>query len=192
VLGGLLALLVEVFKVDTLLLLLFRWSRLVGGILGIVGDGNGSIGKDVSREENDIGTDLSEFRRGDYQAGNGSERLDRSLRVLGELFSSCGYRSGVDVNVDVGVGSVVLDYQLWSNALGTWTHEEVLQEIITVLLVSPSLGSLEDVLYIVEDPGSFVTKSRSSGVGSAGRLEGVGIDHELEQLGKLGLRSGRQ
>lgn len=112
VLGGLLALLVEVCKVDTLLLLLFRWSRLVGGILGIVGDGNGSIGKDVSREENDIGTDLSEFRRGDYQAGNGSERLDRSLRVLGELFSSCGYRSGVDVNVDVGVGSVVLDCQL--------------------------------------------------------------------------------
>jgi hypothetical protein len=112
VLGSLLALLVEVFKVDTLVLLLFRWSRLVGSILGIVGDGNGGIGKDVSREENDIGPDLSEFRRRDYQAGNGSERLDRSLRVLGELLSRCGDGGGVDVDVDIGSGSVVLDCQL--------------------------------------------------------------------------------
>jgi hypothetical protein len=62
------------------------------------------------------------------------------------------------------------------------THKEVLDEIITVLLVSPCLGGLEDVLDILEDSGTLGTESGSSGVGSTGGLEGVGVNDELEHL----------
>lgn len=72
------------------------------------------------------------------------------------------------------------------------TYEEVLQEIIAVLLVSPSLGGLENVLDVLEDSGTLGTESGSSGVGSAGSLEGVGVDHKLEKLGKLFLGSESQ
>jgi hypothetical protein len=53
--------LLELLEIDTLLSLLFRWSRLVGGFLGPVGKVASGIGKDISSEENYIGTDLSEF-----------------------------------------------------------------------------------------------------------------------------------
>lgn len=106
--GGRFTLLLELVKVDTLLLLGFGWSGLLGGLLGTIGNGDGGIGKDISGEEDNIGTDLSEFRRGDDQAGDSSERLDGPLRVLGQLLLGDRGGSGVDVNVDIGVGSVVL------------------------------------------------------------------------------------
>jgi hypothetical protein len=55
-----------------------------------------------------------------------------------------------------------------------------LDQVITVLLVSPSLGGSEDVLDVLEDSGSLGTKSGSSGVGSTGSLQGVRVDDELE------------
>jgi hypothetical protein len=60
------------------------------------------------------------------------------------------------------------------------TYKEVLDQVITVLLVSPSLGGREDVLDVLEDSGSLGTKSGSSGVGSTGSLQGVGVNDELE------------
>jgi hypothetical protein len=55
-----------------------------------------------------------------------------------------------------------------------------LDQIITVLLVSPSLGGREDVLDVLEDSGSLGTKSGSSGVGSTGSLQGIRVNDELE------------
>ena len=106
--SGRFALLLELLEVDTFLLLGLGWSRLVGSLLGTVSDGNGGIGKDVSSEEDDVGSNLSEFRGSNNQACDGSEGLDGPLRVLGQLLS--GYRGGssIDVNVDIGVRSVVL------------------------------------------------------------------------------------
>lgn len=69
------------------------------------------------------------------------------------------------------------------------THEKVLQEIITVLLVSPDFGGPQDILDVLEDPLAVVTETCGSGVGSTGRLECVGIDDEFEEFGKLLLRS---
>ena len=60
------------------------------------------------------------------------------------------------------------------------TYKEVLDQVITVLLVSPSLGGSEDVLDVLEDSGSLGTKSGSSGVGSTGSLQGVRVNDELE------------
>lgn len=106
--GGRFTLLLELVKVDTLLLFRFGWSRLFSGFLGTIGNGDGGIGKDISGEEDNIGTDLSEFWGSNNQAGDSSERLDSTLRVLGQLLS--GYRGGssVDVDINVGVGSIVL------------------------------------------------------------------------------------
>jgi hypothetical protein len=42
---------------------------------------------------------------------------------------------------------------------------------------------LEDVLDVLEDSGSLGTKSGSSGVGSTGCLEGVGLDYKLNEFG---------
>jgi hypothetical protein len=106
--GGRFTLLLELVEIDTLLLLGLGRSRLLGGLLGTIGDGDGGIGKDISGEEDNIGTDLSEFRGSDDQACDGSERLDGPLRVLGQLLLGDRGGSGVDVNVDIGVRSVVL------------------------------------------------------------------------------------
>lgn len=109
-LGSLLALLFELVEIDTLLALLFGWARLVGGLFGIVGQVARGIGKDVSGKEDDVGTNLSELGRGDNQARNGAERLDGSLRVSRQLLARGGSRRGVDIDINVGVGRVVLQH----------------------------------------------------------------------------------
>lgn len=68
-------------------------------------------------------------------------------------------------------------------SMGRCTYEEVLKQVIAVLLVTPLSGSLQDVLDVLEDPGSLGTESCSSGVGSTAALERVGVDDEFEHLG---------
>ena len=173
--SGRFALLLELLEVDTFLLLGLGWSRLVGSLFGTVSDGNGGIGEDVSSEEDDVGTDLSEFRGSNDQACDGSERLDGPLRVLGQLLSGNRGGSGIDVHIDISVGSVILiSVSIYSSR--RWTYKEVLDQVITVLLVTPRLGSSQDVLDVLENSGSLGTKSGSSGVGSTGCLESVGFN----------------
>lgn len=53
------------------------------------------------------------------------------------------------------------------------THKEVLQQVVPVLLLSPSLESANDILGIVQYPLTFRSETGSAGGGTTTSLERV-------------------
>ena len=65
------------------------------------------------------------------------------------------------------------------------TYEEVLDQIITVLFVSPCTESTKDVLDIFKNPLALDTDPCGARLGSATGLEGIRVENGFEQFGEL-------
>jgi len=103
----LLAFLVGGVEVEPILALLLAWSSLVGGVFSSVGSNGSGIGKEVTGKEDGVRAELAESWVGDDQRGNGSEGRNCSLGISGH-FLSRRRRSGVDVDIDISVGGIIL------------------------------------------------------------------------------------
>lgn len=64
-------------------------------------------------------------------------------------------------------------------------HKEVLQQVVAVLLLSPSLERSQDVFHVVENFLTFNAQSSRLRVDSATRLDGIRIEDELDHLRQL-------
>lgn len=73
----------------------------------------------------------------------------------------------------------------------TSAHEEVLQQVVVVLLLSPVLDSLDDILGVLEDSLAVGANSSGSRASAATGLEGVRVKNDGEKLGDLVLRTER-
>ena len=66
--------------------------------------------------------------------------------------------------------------------------EQVLQQVIAVLLLTPLLDGPQDVLEVLGDPRSLFTQSSGSAVDTTSRLQDVALKNDIDHARELVLR----